>query len=175
MTTRKLLRLLPFALTLMLTPGLAGGSASAGNETAPACMRPDTAPNTSTASYILTKTGAQLSTVFALAPSVPTCPGATYTFTVASVDGTPLGWTGSGTVSADGTAVTQTFVGDGALPDPGAAIRFAFGGSTDRKYVRATNALRLSMTTSLTTATYTWTSPNGEIAEGDGGAGSFYN
>jgi len=187
MTIRTLLRPLPFVLALLLTPALGTSPASAEDaypkETAPACVKPDSA---SRASYAVGLKGAyHLETDFVLAKGVPTCAGATYTFTVESVPGAPaLGWTGDGTVSPDGRVVTLTFVGTGELVSPLTAVKFSLRGTTDKKYVRGAAALdgtasvRLSMTTTLSTATgpvsYTWSSPNGEIDEDAGGGGSYY-
>lgn len=186
-TTRRAAHLAVLGLAAALV-SVASGPATAEplpNSTAPTCLRPSGEAETNIARYFTRARengnttqvvpGGRLETDFQ--PLTASCPGATYTFTVSSVDGSALGWTTEATapaggvtsVSADGRSVTVTFTGDGATK------RFDVLGSTAPAYDNHNNCLGLSLTASFAGASYTWTDRmTGQVCKEGTGAGSFY-
>ncbi|HVE98180.1 MAG TPA: hypothetical protein VNA12_03280 [Mycobacteriales bacterium] len=165
-----------------------GGPASAEplpNSTAPACLRPSDGSGTNTpapgqtadANEATYRTGqgsvkgGALSTNFQ--PIVPSCLGATYTFTMTSLDGTTLDWIttqavpgGTTAVSPDGRSATVTFTGDGQTQ------AFSLTGTTGKFYDKRNICVGLSMTTSMAGASYVWSNAEGRACGGS--AGSYY-
>lgn len=185
-TTRRARHLAVLGLaTALLTVSGPATAEPLPNSTAPTCVRPSGEAETNVARYFTRARdngnttqvvpGGELVTDFQ--PLTASCPGATYTFTVSSADGSALGWStdlvrpadGSTAVSADGRSVTVTFTGDGATK------RFDLVGSTSPAYDNHNTCVALSLTASFAGASYTWTDRvTGKACKDGTGAGSFY-